>query len=167
MRFCNLNMNIQIEPAYGYPSEVKALFTEYTDMLIANDPKFKKYLDLQNYDEELKHLENKYGMPQGRLYLLRCDGAVAGCIALRRADEHHGELKRLYIKPAYRGKGLGRFLAERIIADAKQIGYRHVILDTLPFLESAIGMYKKMGFYEVAPFNNSPMDHSIYMRLDL
>lgn len=76
-------------------------------------------------------------------------------------------MKRLYVRPCFRGQGIGDILIRQIIKDAKEIGYRHMLLDTLPFLQSAIHMYRKYGFYEIESYNDSPMDASIYMRLDL
>ena len=159
--------NMEIKFAYKYRDEVKLLFTEYTKMLVENDPKFQEYLDLQNYDDELDHLEAKYGLPDGRLYLLFCEGKAAGCIGLRKIDEESCELKRLYVRPEFRNQGLGSALVEKIINDAREVGYSQILLDTLPFLESAIRMYRSFGFYEIESYNNSPMDTSIYMRLDV
>lgn len=136
-------------------------------MLIENDESFKKYLDIQNYDKEIEHLEAKYGIPDGRLYLIYCDDELAGCIGLRKTDDQTCEMKRLYIRPEFRGKKLGNILVEKIIADAKEIGYFYMLLDTLPFLQSAIHIYIKFGFYEIESYNNSPMAASIYMKLDL
>ena len=76
-------MGIKIVYAYDQVEEVSKLFTEYTDMLIENDSSFQKYLEIQNYSEEMEHLENKYGLPDGRLYLAYCDEELAGCIGLR------------------------------------------------------------------------------------
>lgn len=160
-------MNITIHPAYDHPQEVGALFTEYTQMLIAGDPTFQTYLDLQNYDDELLHLEKKYGKPYGRLYLAYCDDALAGCIGLRRIDAQHCEMKRLYVRPEFRGKQIASRLVSQIIDDAKAIGYSAMLLDTLPFLQSALRLYKRFEFYEIESYNNSPMEKSIYMRLDL
>lgn len=160
-------MGIKIVPAYERREEVRRLFSEYTNMLIANDAAFKDYLDIQNFDEEIEHLESKYGAPYGRLYLIYCDERSAGCIGLRRIDNQGCEMKRLYIRPEFRGKGLGSVLVERIIADAGEIGYSYMLLDTLPFLQRAIQMYRRFGFYEIESYNDSPMDTSIFMRLDL
>ena len=160
-------MDIKITPAYEFREEIKDLFSEYTDMLISGDPAFKKYLQIQNYDEELEHLEIKYGMPEGRLYLAWCDGKAAGCIGLKKIDKDNCEMKRLYVRPEFRGRKIGELLIRKIIDDAKKTGYKHMLLDTLPFLKSAVHMYKKWGFYEIDCYNNSPMDASIYMRLDL
>lgn len=158
---------INIISGCNYPQEVSVLFGEYTEMLIAGDSSFKEYLDIQHYDEEIGHLEEKYGFPYGRLYLAYCGGALAGCIGLRRIDGENCEMKRLYVRSQFRGKGIGHHLIQKIIADAKEIGYTHMLLDTLPFLESAIHMYRKYGFYEIKSYNDSPMDTSIYMKLDL
>ena len=160
-------MGIKIVPAYEYPKEVGILFSEYTDMLIAGDSLFQKYLDIQHYDDEIKHLEIKYGMPYGRLYLAYYDGEVAGCIGLRKIDDKNCEMKRLYVRPQFRGKKIGKQLTLKIIEDAKEIGYSNMLLDTLPFLDIAIDMYKKFGFYEIESYNDSPMSTSIYMKLDL
>lgn len=160
-------MNIEIVPAYQHPQEIANLFSEYTDILIAGDISFQKYLDVQNYNEELAHLEMKYGQPHGRLYLAYFDGKVAGCIGLRKIDEQSCEMKRLYVRPQFRGKKVGEQLIQRIIADAKEIGYSYMLLDTLPFLKTAIHMYKRLGFYTIKRYNDSPMNTSIYMKLDL
>ena len=160
-------MSIKILPAYDFPEEIKLLFSEYTGILIEGDPSFKKYLEIQNYDDELKHLEKKYGLPYGRLYLVYYNNEVAGCIGLKKIDKKNCEMKRLYVRPKFRGKQIGEQLIEKIIKAAKEIGYSYMLLDTLPFLKGAIYLYKKYGFYEIASYNNSPMDTSIYMKLDL
>ncbi len=97
-------MNIRIALAYEQKEEVSVLFSEYTEMLIKNDRSFKKCLDIQNYNEEIEHLEMKYGVPYGRLYLMYCDEKLAGCIGLRKIDNQNCEMKRLYIRPEFRGK---------------------------------------------------------------
>ena len=160
-------MSIKILPAYDFPEEIKLLFSEYTDILIEGDPSFKEYLEIQNYDDELKHLEKIYGLPYGRLYLVYYNNEVAGCIGLKKIDKKNCEMKRLYVRPKFRGKQIGEQLIEKIIKAAKEIGYSYMLLDTLPFLKGAIYLYKKYGFYEIASYNNSPMDTSIYMKLDL
>jgi len=160
-------MSIKILPAYDFPEEIKLLFSEYTDILIEGDPSFKEYLEIQNYDDELKHLEKKYGLPYGRLYLVYYNNEVAGCIGLKKIDKKNCEMKRLYVRPKFRGKQIGEQLIEKIIKAAKEIGYSYMLLDTLPFLKSAIRLYKKYGFYEISSYNNSPMETSIYMKLDL
>ncbi len=160
-------MNIEIDLAYKHTQEINNLFSEYTNMLITNDSSFQNYLDIQHYDEERNHLEEKYGMPYGRLYLAYCNGESAGCIGLKKINELNCEMKRLYVRPQFREKNIGRLLVQKIIIDAKQIGYSYMLLDTLPFLEQAIHLYEKFGFYTIDCYNNSPMSSSIYMRLDL
>lgn len=149
-------MSLTICPAYDRPEEVKALFLEYTDFLLKSDPSFAAFLELQNYDRELDHLEEKYGMPKGRLYLALVDDAIAGCIALRPLSDD-----------AFRGQGIAEHLVEKLIDDAREIGYDAMLLDTLPFLKGALHLYAKLGFQEIPPYNNSPMETSIFLKLDL
>lgn len=160
-------MEIAIKPAYQEQEAIRELFTEYTTMVVKNDPAFLHYLKLQRYDAELMHLNEKYGQPHGRLYLVRADGAPAGCIAMKRLDESRCEMKRLYIRPAFRGKGLARRLVELLLSDARKEGYQAMLLDTFPFLEGAIHLYRTLGFYEIPSYNNSPLDTTIYMKKDL
>jgi ribosomal protein S18 acetylase RimI-like enzyme len=160
-------MSIEIKLAYDNSKEIKELFLEYTKMLVENDKDFEKYLEVQNYDSELEHLADKYGLPYGRLYIVKVDNQVAGCIGLRKLDNENCEMKRLYIRPVFRGQNIANKLVEMVIDDAKRIGYKNMLLDTLPFLKGAIHLYKKLGFYEIQAYNNSPIDTSIYMRLDL
>ena len=138
-------MAIELVAGYDFPKEVGVLFTEYTTMLTNSDPAFKKYLDIQNYDDELDNLSNKYGLPDGRLYLAYYNHDLAGCIALKKIDNVKCEMKRLYVRPAYRKLHIGSALVHQIISDAKSIGYKYMFLDTLPFLQEAINMYKKVA----------------------
>jgi ribosomal protein S18 acetylase RimI-like enzyme len=160
-------MKLELIEAYSHKEEVKVLFTEYTNMLIKCDKDFKEYLNKQNYDNKLEHLESKYGKPYGRLYLAFCDNELAGCIGLRKIDDENCEMKRLYVKPEFTGKNIGHILVEKIVEDARNIGYTHILLDTFPFLGTAIKLYKKLGFYEIESYNNSPMDNLIYLKFDL
>lgn len=160
-------MGLRIVPGYGYPEEILSLFTEYTDMLIASDEAFRTYLSMQNYEEEIQHLEAKYGHPEDRLYLALWDEDPAGCIALRKLSAESCEMKRLYVKPSYRGKKIAHALALQVIEDAREMGYDHMLLDTLPFLKSAYHLYRELGFYEIPPYLDSPMKDSIFMRLNL
>ena len=160
-------MSLELIPGYDHPEEILSLFTEYTHMLVSHDPSFQIYLDIQHYADEIRDLEAKYGRPEGRLYLALWEGEAAGCIALRRLDEQRCEMKRLYVRPAFRGHRIGDALVDRVIGDARAIGYRHMLLDTLPFLESAIHMYQKRGFYEIPCYNDSPVETTIFMQYDL
>lgn len=160
-------MLVEIKLAYNCTDKVKELFSEYTDMLVKSDNDFANYLQLQDYDLELENLDKKYGLPKGRLYIATVEGDVAGCIALRNIDDKSCELKRLYVRPEFRGNQIGQMLIEQIISDARDIGYKQILLDTLPFLKSAIYIYEKLGFYQIRPYNDSPMKNSIYYRYDL
>lgn len=160
-------MSLKLIPAYDRPGEVLSLFTEYTQMLVTHDPSFQVYLDIQHYEDEIRDLTVKYGLPSGRLYLALWEGETAGCIALRRLNDQRCEMKRLYVRPAFRGHKIGDALVDRILADAKAIGYRHMLLDTLPFLEGAIHMYRKRGFYDIPSYNDSPLETTIFMQCDL
>ena len=160
-------MLVEIKLAYNCTDKVKELFSEYTDMLVKSDNDFANYLQLQDYDLELENLDKKYGLPKGRLYIATVEGDVAGCIALRNIDDKSCELKRLYVRPEFRGNQIGQMLIEQIISDARDLGYKQILLDTLPFLKSAIYIYEKLGFYQIRPYNDSPMKNSIYYRYDL
>ena len=113
---------VEMKLAYDTPETIRELFTEYTRMLVENEPAFQTYLDLQDYAAELADLTKKYGLPDGRLYVAWCDGQPAGCIALRRLDGTTCELKRLYVRPAYRGQGIAGQMMQRILSDARAIG---------------------------------------------
>ena len=158
---------MELKLGYDTPETVRELFAEYTHMLVAHDPYFQVYLDLQNYDAELADLTKKYGLPHGRLYIAWCDDRPAGCIGLRRLDGETCELKRLYVRPAYRGQGIAGQMMQRILADARAIGYTAMQLDTEPFLRSALRMYRGLGFYEIPRYNDSPLDTTIFLRLEL
>lgn len=135
---------MELKLGYATPEAVRELFAEYTHMLVAHDPYFQAYLDLQHYDAEVADPTQKYGLPDGRLYVAWCDGQPAGCIALRRLDGTTCELKRLYVRPAFRGRGIAGAMMQRILDDARAIGYTAMLLDTLPFLTSAIRMYRAL-----------------------
>ena len=162
-----IDINLTIKEGYNYKEEIKELFEEYTNLIIEGDSTFKEYLSLQNYNQEIEHLEDKYGKPNGRLYIAFYGEKVAGCIALRKIDKKACEMKRLYVRDEFRGKHIGKELVNKIIVEARKIGYEYILLDTLPFLTSAIKMYKNLGFYEIDKYNDSPMDNTIYYRLDL
>ena len=160
-------MNLEIKKGFEFKCEIKELFNEYTNLVIKNDKTFEEYLKLQHFDHEIEHLEEKYGEPYGRLYIAFYDGKLAGCIALKQIDDKKCEMKRLFVKSEFRGKNIGNILANKVIDEAKKIGYKSMLLDTFPFLTSAIKMYKKMGFYEIEQYNDSPMKDAVYLELDL
>lgn len=136
---------IAIEPATGPDdmAEIRALFLEYADFL--GFP-----LCFQGFDRELAELPGCYAPPAGGLWLARIDGAVVGCVGLRPYADGKCEMKRLYLRPQARGLGLGRRLADLCAAAARDIGYPVMRLDTVPKLETAIALYRDMGFVEVS-----------------
>ena len=160
-------MEITMQPAYQQPEAIRELLVEYTGMLLDRAPAFAGYLERQGFERELTHLREKYGTPHGRLYLVRVDGQAAGCVAMWPLDQGKCELKRLYIRPAFRGRGLAKRLMERLLADARAEGYQAMLLDTFPFLSQALDLYRQLGFYEIPSYNNTPLENLIYMRKDL
>jgi len=130
-------------------------------------------LNAQRFDEELATLPGRYAEPQGRIYIALVNHQPAGCAALRPIDALPAdaspvcELKRMYIRPHHRGQHLGRRLCEQIIADAREIGYATLKLDTDPRLEAANSLYKSLGFQPTPKFNNDPDPTTIYMELRL
>lgn len=154
----------QIIEAYDHIDEVKSLFSEYTNMLVTIDPSFSLYLDIQHYDDEALDPAVKYALPKGRLYLALHGGKAAGCIALRPLSGDRCELKRLYVRPQFRGNGIAGMLCERILEDAQKAGYREIYLDTLPELSDAIRLYEKLGFTYTDCYNDSPLDRTIFMK---
>jgi ribosomal protein S18 acetylase RimI-like enzyme len=160
-------MDIRIELAYDQPQEAIRLFTEYTDSIISKDSEVAKCLTSQHYEDEVRELSGMYGLPYGRLYLAYLNDDIAGCVALRQLDDGNCEMKRLYVRPQYRGFHIGKALIEQIISDANQIGYKIMRLDTFPFMESAIEMYYRYGFYTIERYNDNPAPTAIFMQKDL
>ena len=142
-------------------AEARRLFREYQDWLGLD-------LCFQNFENELKNLPGDYAPPSGRLLLAEADGATAGCVALRPAGSGACEMKRLYVRPAFQGTGLGRRLAEAIISEARSSGYEKMMLDTLPaHMGRAVGLYRSLGFVETAPYYHNPVEGALYMELRL
>lgn len=160
-------MKWKLIPGYDRAEDLAILLADYTRMLIEGEPEMAPYLDQQGYGEELAHLEQKYGAPDGRLYVVEAEGRVVGCVALRRFDETRCELKRLYVVPSMRGCGIGRKLTRQLIADARQIGYHQMLLDTLPFLREAIALYESEGFRQTERYNDSPLSRTSFYCLEL
>jgi len=124
-------------------------------------------LCFQNFSAEVANLPGEYAPPVGRLFICLVNGSVAGCVALRKIDEQVCEMKRMYVRPAFRGQHLGRLLAERIIQDAQTIGYRAMRLDTLPAMMEAIALYRSLGFQPTEAYRINPHPGAIYMELPL
>ena len=146
------------------PEDIAAareLFLEYARLLGFS-------LCFQGFDQELATLPGKYASPAGRLLLARRDGVLAGCGALRPLQGSICEMKRLYVRPAFRGLRLGLALAERLIADAKDIGYDFMRLDTVPSqMPDANRMHRRLGFNEIAPYYDNPQPDVSYLELRL
>jgi len=152
-----------LTPAESPPQveQARELFLEYAHSLGFS-------LCFQNFDQELAGLPGSYASPEGRLLLAEYEGQLAGCIALHRLEEQVCEMKRLYVRPQFRGRGLGGALAERVIAEARSLGYRHMRLDTVePLMQDAIRLYRRLGFREIPPYCRNPIEGALYMELRL
>jgi putative acetyltransferase len=151
-----------VRPAAGATdmATVRALFQEYADWLGID-------LSYQGFDRELALLPGDYAPPAGRLLLADIAGAAAGCVGLRPLEPGIGEVKRLYLRPAFQGRGLGRRLAETVVAQARAIGYRALRLDTLERLTAANALYVSLGFRPIPPYYHNPTDGVLYYELDL
>jgi len=142
-------------------AQARELFLEYAQSLGFS-------LCFQGFDKELAELPGDYSPPEGRLLLAELAGQIAGCVALHKLEPGICEMKRLYLRPSFRGKGLGRMLAARVIAEARQMGYTRMRLDTVaPIMKDAVAMYRKLGFKEIAPYRPNPISGTIYMELKL
>jgi putative acetyltransferase len=142
-------------------AQARELFLEYAQSLGFS-------LCFQNFDKELAELPGDYAPPEGRLLLAECEGQLAACVALHNLEAGTSEMKRLYLRPQFRSKGLGRELAERIIAEARQIGYQRMRLDTVePVMKDAVALYRKLGFKEIPPYRPNPIAGALYMELEL
>lgn len=139
---------------------VRCLFEEYAASLGID-------LCFQGFEQELAGLPGSYAPPQGRLLLAWEGGQTAGCIALRPLEPGSCEMKRLYVRPAFRGHGIGRVLVDRIIQAARQAGYRLMRLDTLPSMTAALALYRRLGFREIAPYYENPVEGAVFLELQL
>ena len=121
----------------------------------------------QNFESEVAGLPGAYAPPGGALVLALIDGRVAGCAALRQFDAQRGEAKRLYVRPEFRGRGVGRALLDWAIAEARGMGYREMVGDTIPEMAVALAMYDRAGFERTGPYAAAPTPGAIYLRLTL
>jgi putative acetyltransferase len=140
--------------------EVRALLREYADWVTVD-------LSFQGFEEELAGLPGHYLAPQGTLLLCVVDERPAGCIGVRAWDVRTCEMKRLYVRDAVQGRGLGLHLARQAIEWARRAGYDRILLDTLPAMAAAQRMYERLGFRDVAPYRVNPVPGTRYMELPL
>lgn len=141
--------------------EAKLLFVEYAQSLDFD-------LCFQGFEEELAALPGKYSPPDGFILLAKSDNRLAGCIALKKLDDGICEMKRLYVRPQFRGLGIGKLLCDKLLKKARFIGYKIMRLDTIAQkMKSAINLYESYGFYEIPAYYDNPQDGVIYMELKL
>ena len=139
---------------------IRTLFKEYEQFLGVN-------LGFQDFEEELKKLPGKYSRPEGALLLAEVNGAPAGCAALRKHKADYCEMKRLYVKPEFRGNKLGRLLAEKLINIAQQLEYKYILLDTLANLTEAMNLYRSLGFRVRDAYYDNPLENVVYWEKEL
>ena len=144
----------------GELGDVRALLREY-EVELGID------LCFQGFDREVASLPGDYAPPRGALLVAEVGGAVAGCVALRPLTAEVCEMKRLYARPAFRGQGVGRALAEAVIAEAVRIGYGRMRLDTLPVMSEALALYARLGFTDIPPYRDHPVPGARYLELAL
>jgi putative acetyltransferase len=140
----------------GDLADARTLFLEYAAGLGFS-------LCFQGFERELAELPGAYAPPGGTLLLARDGRELAGCVALRTLSDGAGEMKRLYVRDAFRGNGLGRRLGNEVLAAADAIGYDRVRLDTLPAMTAAIPLYRSLGFVEIPPYTDNPVAGAMFM----
>lgn len=141
-------------------AQARELFCEYAA---------ESQLDLcfQNFEEELAGLPGAYAPPAGRLLLSLYEGQLAGCVALRKFEADVCEMKRLFVRPAFRGQGIGRALACQVIDEARAAGYSRMRLDTLARMRAAVALYESLGFRHIEPYRPNPLEDAVYLELEL
>ncbi len=141
-------------------ARAKELFLEYAASLDFD-------LGFQHFDEELEELPGDYAPPSGRLILAVLEAQAVACVGLRPLERGICEMKRLYVKPEHRGKGIGRTLAIAVIHEARSIGYSRMRLDTIPSMTEATALYYSLGFKKIPPYRLNPIEGALYLELEL
>jgi putative acetyltransferase len=139
---------------------VRTLYREYADWIGVD-------LSYQGFAEELASLPGVYAPPRGRLLLAESGNAIAGCVALRPLDARVCEMKRLYVRPGFRGQGLAKGLVRRVLEEARAIRYTTLRLDTLPFMTEAMRLYEALGFHRCGAYYETPIQGTVFMELRL
>ncbi len=153
---------LQITAAHEEPdlSHIRVLFREYAESL-------GFHLCFQDFDREMAELPGFYAPPEGRILIARWCDEVAGCVAMKKLGDGICEMKRFYVRPAFRGKRIGEALANTIIEEAKFADYERMRLDTVPTMQSAIRIYEAMGFKDTEPYVYNPIPGVRYLELNL
>ena len=154
--------SFSVRPA-AFPGDlavVLEIFREYVHSPTAS-------LDYQGFEAEFASLPGKYALPAGVILLAWREQALLGCAALRPVDALRGEMKRVYVRPAARGQGVGRQLVEAVLSHARQVGYRQVCLDVLPEFATARALYQQLGFQPAPPVTHNPVPGTAFLALDL
>jgi ribosomal protein S18 acetylase RimI-like enzyme len=138
----------------------RELFIQYADSLGFD-------LEFQGFGRELAKLPGDYAAPQGCILIAEVDGDFAGCVALRPLEDNICEMKRLYVKPEYQGRGIGRTLASSVIGEARKIGYQKMRLDTVESMQAAQGLYFSLGFKTIEAYCHNPLENPSFMELEL
>jgi GNAT superfamily N-acetyltransferase len=140
--------------------EARRLIEEYAASLELD-------LSFQGFEQEIERLSSEYGPPTGAFFLAMEEGQAIGCIGLHRFSEETGEIKRLYVAPAGRGRGVARALVERVLDAARELGYRRLLLDTLPSMKEARSLYLSMGFKPTEPYRFNPVAGTAFLKIEL
>lgn len=139
---------------------IKHLFREYANWLNVD-------LSFQHFEEEVAQLPGAYQSPGGALILAKVDGQVAGCVAVRPFDNTTAEMKRLFVRDAFKGHGVGRALAAAAVTESKALGYKRILLDTMTSMRPAIDLYTSLGFQPIAAYYDNPISNAVYLSLML